>query len=351
MRSALLSLDQDWQISTDWYDDLFTGVTHSTARPRIEALERDRILRPTQEDWEQGPAHVNAILAQIEAEYRPTPLPPEIPDQEPSAMRYARTDRRIGINDLAGSDEISDDPETVQLHAQSLRSVQALRSATEDHRQGDNRPNRLRDLATDIEAALGELPSEVKSVLLVTLADELQSELEADDDRRADTSELSGEKLDPDQRVPLSNAINATQRFINLNVHLSRINGGVHVTVEQQLDTASVRVMLSAGIEDQAITVEVQTRLEAQMARRPNARFTAESVGNLVRFAAKVALADPKIAIAKWFWKRRETILKALKALPELARTIARVYEDWRAGLGSDEGSESEPEEGEDPED
>ncbi len=70
MKQTSLALDQDWEVWTDWYEDRLNGAGHPKSRPFIMELERDRILVPTESDWKEGPAHVNAILADLEVKYR-----------------------------------------------------------------------------------------------------------------------------------------------------------------------------------------------------------------------------------------------------------------------------------------
>ena len=70
MKDDLLRLGEDWQVWTDWYDDILRGADDPNSRPLIPDLEYDRIVVPTDVDWEKGPAHVNAILADLETKYR-----------------------------------------------------------------------------------------------------------------------------------------------------------------------------------------------------------------------------------------------------------------------------------------
>lgn len=68
LKTMLLSLGRDWQVWTDWYDDILRGGEHPASRPLIEELEIARVLIPD-EDWDKGPDHVNALIARLEAEY------------------------------------------------------------------------------------------------------------------------------------------------------------------------------------------------------------------------------------------------------------------------------------------
>ena len=61
-----LSHDEGWHVWIDWYEARLTG------RSSNEALEFARVTIP-EEDWEQGPAHVNAIIVKM-IEAQPDPL-------------------------------------------------------------------------------------------------------------------------------------------------------------------------------------------------------------------------------------------------------------------------------------
>ena len=56
MKHDLLALNQDWQVWTEWYEDVLTG------KPFIEDLEIDCRLAIPQAIWEQGPAVLNAEI-------------------------------------------------------------------------------------------------------------------------------------------------------------------------------------------------------------------------------------------------------------------------------------------------
>lgn len=69
LKPVLLAFDEDWQVWTGWYEDRLRGADHPDSRPLIEDLELKRSLIPD-EEWHQGPKHVNAMIAELEAEYR-----------------------------------------------------------------------------------------------------------------------------------------------------------------------------------------------------------------------------------------------------------------------------------------
>ena len=63
LRTHLLSREgENWQVWTDWYERIIQGD------PGDEELEVRKALIPD-EDWKQGPAHVNAIIARMIAEH------------------------------------------------------------------------------------------------------------------------------------------------------------------------------------------------------------------------------------------------------------------------------------------
>ncbi len=76
----LLELDENWQVWTDWYEDRLRGAADPKSRPLIEALELERVLIDD-EDWEQGAAHVNAMIAEMEARHRA-----QVPEQRPASI-------------------------------------------------------------------------------------------------------------------------------------------------------------------------------------------------------------------------------------------------------------------------
>lgn len=102
LKTALLELDQNWHVWTDWYDDRLRGADDPRSRPLIEDLEVERVQIPN-EDWEKGPEHVNAIIAALEAKHRGQDSSRETtPDEEEvSALiaelheKIARQERRI----------------------------------------------------------------------------------------------------------------------------------------------------------------------------------------------------------------------------------------------------------------
>ncbi|MEO9903868.1 MAG: hypothetical protein ABJF28_23980, partial [Nisaea sp.] len=81
--SALLrDLDPNWSVWTEWYEDRLRGAGDPRSRPLIEELEVERALI-LDEEWEKGAAHVNALIAEIEAKYRA-----KVPEQKPASAQF-----------------------------------------------------------------------------------------------------------------------------------------------------------------------------------------------------------------------------------------------------------------------
>lgn len=78
MKRELLARQQNWHVWTNWYDDRLLGEENSNSRQIIPELERDRILMPSEEDWNKGAFHINTLLQELETNYRaPDQLPRE----------------------------------------------------------------------------------------------------------------------------------------------------------------------------------------------------------------------------------------------------------------------------------
>lgn len=64
MKSLLIGADQYWDVWTRWYDAILEG----RPTPGGEELDVFRVLLNGEEDWEQGPAHINALIKAKEVE-------------------------------------------------------------------------------------------------------------------------------------------------------------------------------------------------------------------------------------------------------------------------------------------
>lgn|GEM_PF-2086416 len=122
MKEALLSLNENWQVWTNWYEDRLVGGPRPNGRLVIEALERERVLIPN-EDWKKGAAHVNALIVEMEKRYR---MP------EPPVQRLAEIMLQVGDDDKV---HIQPHPLTSRDATQDKRWHNAwdgLRDAVED---------------------------------------------------------------------------------------------------------------------------------------------------------------------------------------------------------------------------
>ncbi|WP_417841485.1 hypothetical protein [Terasakiella sp.] len=122
LKNKLLSLNENWQVWTNWYEDRLVGGPRPNGRLVIEALERERVLLPD-EDWEKGAAHVNALIVEMEKRYR---MP------EPPVQRLAEIMLQVGDDDKV---HIQPHPLTSRDAVQDKRWHDAwdgLRDAVED---------------------------------------------------------------------------------------------------------------------------------------------------------------------------------------------------------------------------
>ena len=133
LHPALLSLDQDWQVWIEWYEDRLRGADHPDSRPLIMELERERVLIPDA-DWEKGPAHVNALIRALEEKYRGTSAatssPPtaetdeaDIPDEVPGLSFGVTSEGLIGI---APSGKLTPEDDIAQIEGLRALLLEAL---------------------------------------------------------------------------------------------------------------------------------------------------------------------------------------------------------------------------------
>jgi hypothetical protein len=117
LKSELLSLDQDWDVWTRWYEDRLYG------RPFNEALEVARVSEIAEEEWKQGPAVVNARIKEIEARFRNDASLEEALDAMAGHDRWG-AGKRYFERRVAGDEsdeEVAADVQTAQLHGQLRR--------------------------------------------------------------------------------------------------------------------------------------------------------------------------------------------------------------------------------------
>ena len=76
LKTSLLSLDEDWDVWTRWYDARLAG----DASPGGEELDIYRVTLP-EDLWKQGPRAVNAAIKAKEEEIEGRQKPPIVPDE------------------------------------------------------------------------------------------------------------------------------------------------------------------------------------------------------------------------------------------------------------------------------
>ena len=81
LKAALLRLNQNWEVWTDWYEDRLYG------RAANEDIEIARMLEISEDEWEQGPRVVNDKIKKIIERYR-ADAEGLIPPQLRSALRF-----------------------------------------------------------------------------------------------------------------------------------------------------------------------------------------------------------------------------------------------------------------------
>jgi hypothetical protein len=96
MRDELIERDEDWEVWTAWYEARVSALpTHpNLSAAANERIEVARVLEIEKDDWEQGPAHVNAkIKAIIERERErdnrernQKPANEDIPEPRPASV-------------------------------------------------------------------------------------------------------------------------------------------------------------------------------------------------------------------------------------------------------------------------
>lgn len=174
MKSALLALDEDWQVWTDWYEDRLRGLDDPRSRPLIQALEFDRIQIPN-EDWEQGAKHVNAIIADLEAKHRA-----KVPQQRLATIEVEyHEDGKLHRRPIAGP-EARDAAQEERLrsawtaHSTRIASLDALDPGRNDPAFGR--------MIKDYRAALGSRYEELDVISLGVHGDTLTAYASRADD-------------------------------------------------------------------------------------------------------------------------------------------------------------------------
>ncbi|HUQ35171.1 MAG TPA: hypothetical protein VM144_02220 [Aestuariivirga sp.] len=77
LETSILELQEGWDVWARWYDSVIEGKP----TPGGEALDVFRVTLNSENDWEQGPAHVNRLIKIKEDEIASLSFNPEIPSE------------------------------------------------------------------------------------------------------------------------------------------------------------------------------------------------------------------------------------------------------------------------------
>lgn len=326
---ALLAFDEAWFVWTNWYDDILRGANHPNSRLEIEELEFARALIPDG-TWERGPAHVNSLIAALEAEYRhKIPGPEEIGPQDPTAARFRESNHVIDADDLAGRDAVATDPIARDLHDGALAFAQALHDVVAIVPPGSNRPRPLATTVTRLIEATGANVAAARPGLLVPLAAALQVALDADARRERDP-DLEGVPLSADEREAIANASNAYKTWINTDPYLSTLEGARLRTAYEPMDTRKVDAMVQAAVDANAATPAAAELVNDAKQAGPQSQFFNSTVLNFIRRGLKIAAITAAgvysgAVVAAWLVTNAETILGLLANNPMLLDVATRL--------------------------
>lgn len=319
LKQTLLSLGDNWQVWTDWYDDILRGADHPDSRPLIEELELARVLIPDA-DWEKGPNHVNALIVFLEMEHRRPPDPDEIEPQDPSAAQFQETDYKIDADDLAGQDAVATDPIARDLHDGALAFARIIHELVADAPHGSNRPRMLATTVVRLIEATGTTVDATRPGLLIPLAAALQVALDADARRERDP-DLEGSPLSADEREAVVNANNAYKTWINTDRYLATLEGARLRKAEPAINAAQVSVIVNLAVEQSAATPSARDLVEEAAKAGPESQYFAATALNFFRRGLKIATAiGTSVArgakVAAWLVTNADKILSLLRPYP-----------------------------------
>ena len=333
LKAGLRSSDQNWQVWTDWYDDILRGTDHPDSRPLIEELEVARVLIPDA-DWEKGPAHVNALIAELEAKYRAkAPEPEDIEAQDPVAVQFRETDHRIDADDLAGRDAVAVDLFARDLHDGALAFAQDLHELVSVTTAGSNRPRPRAAIVTRLIEATGATVDAARPGLLIPLAAALQVALDADTRRERDP-DLEGAPMSAGEREAVANASNAYKTWINTDPYLATLEGARQGKASVFLDATEAAEVVQKAVDEGAATEAAQGAVDAAAGTGAGSRFHASTVLNFMRRGLKIASAAIKswspvvrggLKVLRWLVKNEEKILELLTDHPGLHDVTKRI--------------------------
>lgn len=330
LKQTLLSLGDNWQVWTDWYDDILRGADHPDSRPLIEELELARALTPDA-DWEKGPNHVNALIAFLEMEHRRPPDPDDIEPQDSSAAQFRETDHKIDADDLAGQDAVATDPIARDLHDGALESAQALHELVNGAPHGSNRPGPLTTTVARLIEATGPTIDATRPGLLIPLAAALQVALDTDVRRERDP-DLEGAPLSANEREAITNANNAYKTWINTDPYLATLEGARLRKAEPPIDATQVSVVVNLAVEQHAATPAARDLVEEAAKAGPESQYFASTALNFFRRAFKIATAMGTAVVrgtmvASWLVTNADKILALLRPYPGLYDVARQVIE------------------------
>lgn len=154
LKSLLVDSAEDiWEVWTDWYEDRLSGH-----RPVIEELEIERVRIPDV-DWDEGPAHVNAIIARLIEEHTPKPKAPE------QALTPVRFEFREGKFRKAPPDA----PSTPQERRRAVEQARNALAEVIDRALAENPGNNSPALGWTLQRCRDSLGSEFDALEVVSL--------------------------------------------------------------------------------------------------------------------------------------------------------------------------------------
>lgn len=317
-----------WNVWIDWYEDRLRGSAGS--RPVIEELEIARVLIPGKE-WEQGAAHVNALIKLLEDEHRRVD-PDDVGSQEPIGTLFSddgpEVDRSSdGRRQRPTSGDIAED-----FHAQLREALDALIAATGDSGRTSNRFTDVASLSRRLLEALGSGPTSVRPAQTVAHAGKLDRAVQADDRRRRDP-DLEGPALSADEREALDNAVDAAKTYINTDPVLGLMEQARLGKSQIPIDDALARHVVDAAAEEGAATEDAREAVEDAAEAGPdgtNSRFYGATVLNFMRAALRIGAnyslkMKAGIKVARWLVKHEEKILALLEPMADLRDFAARL--------------------------
>ena len=163
LRDHLLATDEGWEVWTTWYGARLRGD------PVDVALETRRVIEPVR--WNEGPAAVNAEIAEIIADHTARhqrvggmpDVPPELPEPRLAPVTFGYRDGQVHR-------EPAPSPDPPPEQAAALRSAwTALRESLSDVIDDD--PGREVQLGRTLQRCLAALGSDADSVDIVLLGE------------------------------------------------------------------------------------------------------------------------------------------------------------------------------------